>query len=134
MNEKLKACGAPLTLAGVDGDLAKQMGDEVRWELRALTLNIKNTSLGRSRREAATCPIICHALLQDAWTRGSLGVEIQPHLFSLLGGCGTPGTQRGHLPLICTKTPYGLAESRRWTMPVTYRAPHLFSQKEIRCS
>ena len=28
MNEKLKACGALLTLAGVDGDLAKQMGIE----------------------------------------------------------------------------------------------------------
>lgn len=85
MNEKQKACGAPLTQAGVDGGLAKQMGDAVRWELRALILNIKNTSLRRSRRKAVTCPTIFHALPQDAWTRGSVGVEIQPHLLSLLG-------------------------------------------------
>ena len=85
MNEKQKAGGAPLTQAGVDGGLAKQMRDEVRWELRALTLNIKNTSLGRSRRKAATCPAICHALPQDAWTGGSGGVEIERPLLSLLG-------------------------------------------------
>lgn len=77
---------AQLTGTGVDGDLAEQLARGVRWDLKALVLGMKSTSLGRAGRRG--CYVLCLgcALPKGAWPRVGYWLKSSPLSTLYAGG------------------------------------------------